>query len=977
MKKNKPKICTRKIISFALVFCMLTAAFSVTALAEVQNEDGYAGLYNKVPSSSGTGYVYRFLSENTIAITDYNGYATEVTIPSKIDGYTVTGIENMDTSNIKKIVMPDTVTYIGEYAFGDYDDSVPLEEIVLSKNLKIIGQFAFSRCFELKSIDIPESVTEIENGAFSGCYSLKNFNVSQKVNFGDRVFGDYPWSSIPALSEDYNAWLYDDNASDFFVWNGCLFAYRGSSKTPVIPSGVSGIGNGVFKDSDITSVTIPDGVRYIGNGAFQNCNYLTNIKIPKSVQKISGYAFYECSSLSSVTFSVGLKSIEDNAFGYCESLKKLVLPEGLEKLDGSFCGCYNLEDITFPSTLTEIDTYYSAIYDTKWYDNIPDGSPIYCGGIFLGFKHDYSIPYENVKVNSTYTVRAGTKTVYMNECYVDKLTTLNLPDGLKSLTIKSPTNVNSNYKITSLTVPESVDYIDLEGMYDLKTVKLPTTAKLAISCLMNCPEIESLTIPKGNVRLDASLIDCVKLKSITLPSDTLEVVGTIGSENLTSVNLSNVRILKDSFKSCTGLTKVNLPDSLVSIDGAFSDCTNLTTITGGTNVRYIGDCSFANCSKLNSFGSIGKNLSVLDHRAFTGTGWYNNQKDGIVYFQDFAYCYKGTMPKNTELTFKEGTKAIVGGFIFGDLELTPRNVAYFEPPILTKVVIPKSCQYIGYYSFFGCESLKNITLNGGELVETKAFENNGCETITLPQTMRVVDDDSFTGKNLKNVNLNDGLQYIGDGVFFSLGNINSMEVPASVTHIGEHAIGYYPTDIDDPFSFPEVIPSFVIYGTSGTEAQTYAEKNGIAFNSVASGTTVKGTVKSYLSETDTVKIQLLKSDTVQYETTVNGNTAEYSIIGVANGTYTMLVSKNAHAERKYTVTITNSNVMLNVEIFPIGDVNMDGKITVNDVTTTQQGIAGMFEFTEYQSKLADMNKDGSVSVIDVTALQKYIAGDTD
>lgn len=977
MKKNKPKICTRKIISFALVFCMLMAAFSVTALAEVQNEDGYAGLYNKVPSSSGTGYVYRFLSENTIAITDYNGYATEVTIPSKIDGYTVTGIENMDTSNIKKIVMPDTVTYIGEYAFGDYDDSVPLEEIVLSKNLKIIGQFAFSRCFELKSIDIPESVTEIENGAFSGCYSLKNFNVSQNVNFGDHVFGDYPWSSIPALSEDYNAWLYDDNASDFFVWNGCLFAYRGSSKTPVIPSGVSGIGDGVFKDSDITSVTIPDGVKYIGYGAFQQCTSLKSIKFPNSLQKIGGEAFADCTLLSSVTFGSGLKSIEYEGFSNCESLKKLVLPEGLEKLDGSFYGCYNLEDITFPSTLTEIDTYYSAIYDTKWYDNIPDGSPIYCGGIFLGFKHDYSIPYENVKVNSTYTVRAGTKTVYMNECYVDKLTTLNLPDGLKSLTIKSPTNVNSNYKITTLTVPESVDYVDLEGMYDLKTVKLPTMAKLAVSCFMNCPEIESLTIPKGNVRLDASLSDCVKLKSITLPSDTLEVVGTIGSENLTSVNLSNVRILKDSFKSCTGLTKVNLPDSLVSIDGAFSDCTNLTTITGGTNVRYIGDCSFANCSKLNSFGSIGKNLSVLDHRAFTGTGWYNNQKDGIVYFQDFAYCYKGTMPKNTELTFKEGTKAIVGGFIFGDLELTPHNVAYFESPILTKVVIPKSCQYIGYYSFFGCESLKNITLNGGELVETKAFENNGCETITLPLTMRVVDDDSFTGKNLKNVNLNDGLQYIGDGVFFSLGNINSMEVPASVTHIGEHAIGYYPTDIDDPFSFPEVIPSFVIYGTSGTEAQTYAEKNGIAFNSVASGTTVKGTVKSYLSETDTVKIQLLKSDTVQYETTVNGNTAEYSIIGVANGTYTMLVSKNAHAERKYTVTITNSNVMLNVEIFPIGDVNMDGKITVNDVTTTQQGIAGMFEFTEYQSKLADMNKDGSVSVIDVTALQKYIAGDTD
>lgn len=973
MKKTKLKHRTRKFISFALAVCLLTGMLSVTASALTQNEAGYAGLYNKVPSSNGSGYTYRFLTENTIAITDYNGYDTEVTIPSKIDGYTVTGVEYMDTSNVRKIVMPDTVTYIGECAFGDYDDSVPLEEVVLSKNLKTIGPWAFSRCFELKSIDIPESVNEIENGAFSGCYSLKNFNVSQNTNFGDRVFGENFWSSMNALSDDYNAWLYDENASDFFVWNGCLFAYRGSSKTPVIPSGVCGIGDKVFENSDITGVTIPEGVRYINNGAFKNCTSLKNVKIPKSVQKIGEYAFCECSSLSSVTFSVGLKSIEDNAFGYCEALKKVVLPEGLEKLDGAFYGCYNLENITFPSSLSEIDPERSAIYDTKWYENIADSAPIYCGGIFLGFKVGYNTPYKNIKINSTYTVRAGTKTVYMNECYVDKLTTLNLPDGLKSLTIKSPTNVNSNYKITKLTVPESVDYVDIESMSDLKTLKLPTTAKLDAGCFMNCPAIESLTIPKGNIRLETFLSDCVKLKSITLPSDTLEVDGMIGSKNLTSVNLSNVRILRGGFISCTGLTKVNLPDSLLSIEGAFSGCTNLTTVTGGKNVRYL-DSGFSACTKLKSFGSIGENLSVLEHNSFKGTAWYNSQKDGVVYFKNFAYCYKGTMPKNTQLTFKEGTKAIVGGFIFGDLELTPREVANFEPPVLTKVVIPKSCQYIGYYAFYGCESLKNITLNGGELVERDAFQNNGCETITLPSTMRVVDDESFTGKNLKTVNLNDGLQYIGEGAFFSMGKIKSMTVPASVTHIGEQAIGYYPPDPDNPFVLSEVIPNFVIYGTSGTEAQTYADRNGIQFNSIASGTTVKGTAKSYLSADDTVTIQLEKSGVAVYETTVKGNSTDYSISGVANGTYTMRVSKKSHADREYTVKVSSADVTQNVEIFPIGDVNSDGDISVVDATLVQKYIVGLEKLTDLQKKSAEVNGDGEISVVDATLIQKYIVG---
>lgn len=966
MKKTKLKHRTRKFISFALAVCLLTGMLSLSVSAEAGDD--------KLPSEDCFGYTYKFLSTSTIAITDYNGYDTEVTVPSKIDGYTVTGVENMDTSNVRKIVMPDTVTYIGESAFADSSDGVPLEEVVLSKNLKTIGPWAFSGCFELKSIDIPESVTKIENGAFSGCYSLENFNVSQNTNFGDRVFGENMWTSIPALSDDYNTWLYDDNASDFFVWNGCLFAYRGSSKTPVIPSGVCGIGDKVFENSDITGVTIPEGVRYINNGAFKNCTSLKNVKIPKSVQKIGEYAFYECSSLSSVTFSVGLKSIEDNAFGYCEALKKVVLPEGLEKLDGAFYECYNLENITFPSSLSEIDPERSAIYDTKWYENIADSAPIYCGGIFLGFKVGYNTPYKNIKINSTYTVRAGTKTVYMNECYVDKLTTLNLPDGLKSLTIKSPrNNVNGNYKITKLTVPESVNYVDIEGMSDLKTLKLPTTAKLSAGCFNYCTEIENLTIPKGNIRLEASLSHCVKLKSITLPSDTMEVVGDIGSKNLTSVNLSNVRILTGGFNSCTGLTKVNLPDSLLSIEGAFSGCTNLTTVTGGKNVRYLAS-GFSACPKLKSFGSIGENLSVLEHNSFKGTAWYNSQKDGVVYFKNFAYCYKGTMPKNTQLTFKEGTKAIVGGFIFGDLELTPREVANFVPPVLTKVVIPKSCQYIGYYAFYGCESLKNITLNGGELVERDAFQNNGCETITLPSTMRVIDDESFTGKNLKTVNLNDGLQYIGEGAFFSMGNIKNMTVPASVTHIGEQAIGYYPPDPDNPFVPSEVIPNFVIYGTSGTEAQTYADSNGIQFNSIASGTTVKGTAKSYLSADDTVTIQLEKSGVVVYETTVKGNSTDYSISGVANGTYTMRVSKKSHADREYTVKVSSADVTRNVEIFPIGDVNSDGDISVVDATLVQKYIVGLEKLTDLQKKSAEVNGDGEISVVDATLIQKYIVG---
>jgi len=138
--------------------------------------------------------------------------------------------------------------------------------------------------------------------------------------------------------------------------------------------------------------------------------------------------------------------------------------------------------------------------------------------------------------------------------------------------------------------------------------------------------------------------------------------------------------------------------------------------------------------------------------------------------------------------------------------------------------------------------------------------------------------------------------------------------------------------------------------------------------------TVKGTVKSYLSESDTVTIQLIKSGEVVYETTVKGNNAKYSISGVASGTYTMKVSKNAHADREYTVIVANSDVIRNAKIFAIGDVNSDGDISVVDATLVQKYIVGLENLKDFQKKSADVNDNNEITVVDATLIQKYIVG---
>lgn len=959
MKKTKLKHRTRKFISFALAVCLLTGLFSLSVSADTGDD--------KLPSEDCYGYTYRFLTENTIAITDYNGYDTEVTIPSKIDGYTVTSVENFDTTKTKKITLPETVTTIGDSAFTIYDNfsySV-LEEIILPKNLKTIGDSAFSDCYSLKSIDIPESVTKIGSGAFYSCYNLKNITINSDIDIGNGAFGSAS-GFIPAIEDVRSEWIYSENSSDFFIWNGWVCGYKGKSKTPIIPSGSVGIYDDVFAYSDITSVTIPEGVKYINYGAFQQCTTLKNIKLPNSLVRINGSAFKECTSLSALSLGEGLKTVDREVFKGCVGLKKVALPSKLETLEyEAFADCSNLENVTFPNTLTTADE--AAFYETKWYNNIKDGTALYYGSVFNGFKGHNTCLY----TGSTFTVKDGTKTVDLSGD-IGKITKFVFPNTLKSFTMSNVYN-DSGYKLTSLALPESVDYVMITDQSDLKNLTLPTTAKLGYNCFRYCSALEALTVPKGNTRLEISLSGCSSLKKVVLAEDTVELGNhTLGySDSLTTVDLKNVRIIGSAaLWHCPSIQKITIPDTVTTIcNMAFADCSNLTTVTGGKNVKILENAAFSNCTKLTSIGNIGQNLKRLGSIVFENTKWFENQKDGIVYLGKIAYCYKGNMPKNTTLTFKNGTYAVSSGFISEH-----NSTTHFEQPNLVKVVLPKSCKFIGSEAFLNCTNLKSIDLGGAEIAENEAFISNACETITLPSTMRIIGDDSFTSKVLKTVNLNDGLQAIGEGAFFSYGKIKNMTVPASVTYIGVQAIGYYPPDPDDPFVPSEVIPNFVIYGTSGTEAQTYADSNGIQFNSIASGTTVKGTAKSYLSADDTVTIQLVKSGVVAYETTVKGNSADYSISGVANGTYTMRVSKKSHADREYTVKVSSADVTQNVEIFPIGDVNSDGDISVVDATLVQKYIVGLEKLTDLQKKSAEVNGDGEISVVDATLIQKYIVG---
>ena len=90
---------------------------------------------------------------------------------------------------------------------------------------------------------------------------------------------------------------------DFLINRGILTKYKGEDKNPIIPFGVTVIGENAFRESDIESVSISNSVTTIKQLAFGNCNSLTSVIMPGSITEIGENAFYGCISLKKVHIS--------------------------------------------------------------------------------------------------------------------------------------------------------------------------------------------------------------------------------------------------------------------------------------------------------------------------------------------------------------------------------------------------------------------------------------------------------------------------------------------------------------------------------------------------------------------------------------------------------------------------------------------------------------------------------------------------
>ena len=267
---------------------------------------------------------------------------------------------------VRDVVLPNTVTNIGMYAF---EDCPRLHSITLSNALQTIDVAAFMDCIALQNIDIPASVTAIRNNAFSGDSNLTQVRMVDGLDtIGNSAFrycprldsvviprtvrflGDYSFAYCRGLKTvTFNA--VDCQPSGYvthpyFFERDTLTSFFIGDSVRIIPSYL------LYGQRQLTTLTLPEHLQTIGSYALTNCEHFATLRFPPSLDTI-GYAAFFGTTVDTLYYDAEQMSSITSTMNNNLQIKQLVLGANVRKLPSNFyvfCGSQMGSIVSYATT---------------------------------------------------------------------------------------------------------------------------------------------------------------------------------------------------------------------------------------------------------------------------------------------------------------------------------------------------------------------------------------------------------------------------------------------------------------------------------------------------------------------------------------------------------------------------------------------------------------------------------------------------
>ena len=579
----------------------------------------------------------------------------------------------------------------------EYGDKLPhtFNKQVMSKFYIKSSATCMTKAEYYYSCECGEKGTETfvdENGEFS-----TEVHPYEDVWYNDEQFHYHKSSCSHAVVKDKTAHSFGENETCTVCGcrktsTGLRFTYN-SNYNGYILTGI-----GTCKDLDIIvpSAYNENPVVGIGGNAFSNSS-ITSITIPDSVTSIGSEAFFRCSSLTSIVIPDSVIEIGEGAFRECSSLESITLP---------FIGASKTAENDYEQVFGYIFGYVTVNNQT-YYDGATFQYGYYIfnhyGPNYYGTCYHYWIP------NSLKTVVITNVTKINNYAFnnCSKLTSITLPGGLKEIERNAFSNCTS---LKNITIPDSVTSIGSDAF-------------------SNCSSLTNITIGNGVKRIDDYAFQgCTGLTSITIPIS----VTSIGNGAFSGCN--SLTSVEWNAKNCIGAGSGVNSDYLI-----FKNCSLLTTITIGDDVKTIPAYAFSGCRSLTSV-TIGNSVKRIGYRAFYMCGSLTNIviPDSVTSIDDYAFSYCSGL---TSLTIGNSVTSIgkdafsyssnLKSLTIGNSVKSIGDNAFYKCSGLTSIVMPDSVMSIGSSAFYNCSSFKKIFYKGtdGQWVNISiSSTNNSCLT---------------------------------------------------------------------------------------------------------------------------------------------------------------------------------------------------------------------------------------------------------